>query len=167
MKCGGRSPRVISVAAHLHLVTDNEYRKVDRVLPSATRVVLADDHASMLSSLRSLIESERGIHLVGETEDLVSTIDLVCLQIPDVLVLGLSLPYGFISEAIHSLREAAPATQIGVASMKDDPRIAKMAIAAGALAWVLKEHSDSQLPQAIRAGAAAQNAGISLAAVAG
>jgi two-component system response regulator NreC len=141
------------MAAHLHLAP--AVTETGRVVSAASpiRVVLADDHALMLRSLRLLLEGERDVDVIAEADDLTSAERHVRDQSPHVLVLDLHLHGGSSIEMIGRLREEAPDTQIVVLTMKDNPVFAEHALASGALGFVLKELADSELPQAVRAAA--------------
>jgi two-component system, NarL family, response regulator NreC len=113
--------------------------------------VLADDHAAMRESLRTLLDGEADIDVVAETDSLQSVIDHLRSRRPDVLVLDLGL--GSASSGIEALgrmhREARD-TRIVVLTMNDDPAFAKRALDNGAVGLVLKDMADSDLPSAVR-----------------
>jgi len=56
-------------------------------------------------------------------------------------------------ETIRQLRERAPATQIVVTTMQENPAFAQRAFAAGALGFVVKDRADEELPCAVRTAA--------------
>jgi two-component system response regulator NreC len=116
-------------------------------------VVVADDHAMMRRGLRQLLEDERGITLTGEAIDLQSTTEVVSERRPDVLVLDLTLPDGSALDVLGELRIISPQTRIVVVTMEDAPGFAQRALAAGANGFVLKEHADEDLADAIYAAA--------------
>ncbi len=117
------------------------------------RVVLADAHALMRRSLRLLLDSENDVEVIAEADDLASVLRHVRDHRPHVLVLDLSLPGRSGNEAIGELRDQAPATEIVVLTMEDNPAFVHRAFIAGALGFVLKDLADSELPQAVRAAA--------------
>jgi two-component system, NarL family, response regulator NreC len=117
------------------------------------RVVLADDHVLMRSSLRLLLDREKDVEVIAEADDLASVLRHVHDHRPHVLVLDLSLPGGSGNEAIGALRDRAPATEIVVLTMEDNPVFVQRAFVAGALGFVLKDLADTDLPQAVRAAA--------------
>ena len=125
-------------------------------MDEAIRVVLGDDHSLVRRSLRLLLESENGVDVVAEADDLSSAIRHVHGQRPHVLVLDLSRPNGGSLEAIRRLREQVPGTGIVVLSLEDDPAFAQEAIDAGALGYVLKECAASELGEAVRRAARGQ-----------
>ena len=75
---------------------------------------------------------------------------------PTVLLLDLNMPGGPALPAIPGLRDAAPDTQIVVLTMQEEPTIARAALRAGALGYVLKEESDTDLITSIRHAAAGE-----------
>lgn len=117
------------------------------------RVVLADGHALMRSSLRRLLEGEQDIAVIAEAQDLTTAVSHVHGHRPHVLVLDLSMPGGSGLDAIDELHERAPDTKIVVITMNDSPMFAQRALAAGAVGLVLKNRADSELSEAVRAAA--------------
>ena len=75
---------------------------------SPIRVVLADDHALMLSSLRQLLEGEQDVEVVAAARDLASLASHVYGERPDVLVLDLGMVGVSSVDAIGQLLERAP-----------------------------------------------------------
>jgi DNA-binding NarL/FixJ family response regulator len=120
---------------------------------SPIRVVLADDHALMRRSLRSVLEREEGIEVIAEAGDLAAVARHVDASRPDVLALDTSMPDGSAVELIGELREHVPGIRIVMLTTDDSAALAQRALTAGALGCVLKEHADSELPQAIVAAA--------------
>ncbi|HEV2998253.1 MAG TPA: response regulator transcription factor [Solirubrobacteraceae bacterium] len=114
-------------------------------------MVLADDHAFMRRSLRLLLDGERDLRVVAETDDLASAVRHVHGHQPQVLVLDLSMPDGSSVETIGLVRARVRDTQVVVLTMDDNPVFAQRALAAGALGYVLKDQADVGLPLAVRA----------------
>jgi len=59
---------------------------------SPIRVVLADDHALVLEGLRSLIESEQDIEVVGTANNGIQVLESLQTLKPDVIVLDVRMP---------------------------------------------------------------------------
>ncbi|MEA2216831.1 MAG: two-component system, NarL family, response regulator NreC [Solirubrobacteraceae bacterium] len=138
---------------HLRLAPTPAGLAAPKTPEGAIRVVLADDHALMRSSLRLLLENEEDVEVIAEAGDLASVIRRVDGGQPNVLVLDLELPDGSSSEAIRQLRERAPEMQIVIITMHENPMFAQRALAAGAIGFVLKDLADEELPTAIRCAA--------------
>jgi two-component system response regulator NreC len=114
------------------------------------RVVLADNHTLMRRSLRLLLDGQEDVDVVAEAADLAMVTRQVRGHRPHVLVLDLGMPNGSSIAVIRHLREQVPNTQIVVLTMEDGPGFAQPALDAGALAFVLKDSADTELPEAIR-----------------
>src|SRR5271167_4345084 len=78
------------------------------------RIVLADDHAVVRSGLRMLLDSESDFEVVAEASDVDSARRYVRGHHPRVLVLDLNMPGSSSLEAIPTIREESPGTQIVV-----------------------------------------------------
>jgi two-component system, NarL family, response regulator NreC len=136
--------------SHLHLAAAADAELDAPRRPQPIRVVLADDHAMVRRTMRLLLDEERDIDVRGEASDLASTVRHVHRHTPHVLVLDLRLPNGSAVETIRRLREQAPRTEIVGLTMVESPRFAQEVLDAGAVAFVLKDHADSELVTAVR-----------------
>lgn len=116
-------------------------------------VVLADDHNVIRAGLRSMLEGEDDLRVIGEADDAASAAKLVEARRPDVLVLDLQMPGAEPRQDVPHLRESAPDTEIVVLTMQNDPRNARDLLRAGAAGYVLKQAADRQLREAIRVAA--------------
>jgi two-component system, NarL family, response regulator NreC len=123
---------------------------------ATVRIVLADDHAVVRAGLRLLLDSEPGFEVVAEAGDVDAARRYVRGHHPAVLVLDLNMPGGSSLEAIPTIREESPNTQIVVLTMQEEPAFARHALGAGALGYVLKEAADDELVQAVRCAAAGE-----------
>jgi two-component system response regulator NreC len=129
-------------------------RDEDLPLTPTIRIVLADDHDVVRGGLRLLLEGEPDLEVVAEAGDVQGARRYVRGHRPGVLVLDLNMPGGSGLEAISSIREEFPATQIVVLTAQREPALARHALAAGALGYVLKDAAKHELVQAVRAAAA-------------
>jgi two-component system, NarL family, response regulator NreC len=114
-------------------------------------VVLADDHNVIRAGLRSMLEAEDDLRVIGEAADAASAAKLAEDRRPDVLVLDLQMPGAEPRQDIPRLRERLPGTAVVVLTMQNDPRVARDLLRAGASAYVLKQAAERQLREAIRA----------------
>lgn len=121
------------------------------------RVVLADDHSVVRHGLRQLLEANGGFSVLAEAADVPSTLSAVRAWRPDVLVLDLNMPGGSSLDAIPTLRQISPTTQIVILTMQSEPAYARRALGAGVLGYVLKDAADDELVEAIRRAAAGQS----------
>jgi two-component system response regulator NreC len=120
---------------------------------SQISVVLADDHNVIRAGLRSMLEAEDGLRVIGEAGDAPGAAKLVADRLPDVLVMDLQMPGADPLADVARLRESAPQTAIVVLTMRSDPRKARDLLRAGASGYVLKQSADRKLTEAIETAA--------------
>lgn len=120
------------------------------------RIVIGDDHPVVRRGLQLLLDAEDGFEVVAAVGDVAAVIRTVRGYKPDVVVLDLNMPGGSSLEAIPKIRAASPATQIAVLTMQNEPALARRALGAGALAYVLKDAADDELAKAVRSVAAGE-----------
>jgi two-component system response regulator NreC len=125
----------------------------ERADRSQTTIVIADDHTVVRQGLRLLIDNEDDLQVIAEAGTVPDAERLTAAHRPSVLILDLNMPGGSSLDAIPTIREASPGTQIAVLTMQDDPAFARQALQAGALGFVLKEAADEELLEAIRLAA--------------
>lgn len=104
----------------------------------SVRVLLADDHALMRRTLRLLLDGERDVAVVAETDDPASLVRDVDAHQPHVPVLDLWMPGGSSSAAIRQLRDQLPTMEIVIVTMEENPVFAQRAFASGAIGFVLR-----------------------------
>ncbi len=113
-------------------------------------IVLADDHHVVRQGLRSLLETEPDLQVVGEASDGLEAIQLVESVHPDILVLDLMMRGMNGLEVAREVSKRSTGTRIVILSMYDNEAYVLGALRAGAKAYVLKESSSAELVQAIR-----------------
>lgn len=90
------------------------------------------------------------MEVVAEAGDLSTAVRHVHGQLPDVLVIDLSLSNGTSIEAIRQFRHRVPGAQIVVLTMESDAVFAQAALDAGAIGFVLKQTADAELVQSVQ-----------------
>jgi DNA-binding NarL/FixJ family response regulator len=118
---------------------------------SKIRVLVADDHAVLRAGLRLLINTQADMEVVGEAGTFSETVEAVRQMQPDVISLDLEMPGGTGMKLIETLAHDFPQTRILVLTMHHDPAYFRLALAAGAVGYVMKKSADSELLTAIRA----------------
>ncbi len=113
-------------------------------------VLIVDDHAVVREGLRSFLELQEGIAVVGEAGDGAEAVALAERIRPDVVLMDLVMPKVDGVEAMRQLRERVPAARVIVlTSFLDDDRLLP-AIRAGAAGYLLKNAQPQELARAIR-----------------
>jgi DNA-binding NarL/FixJ family response regulator len=114
------------------------------------RVLLVDDHDLLRAGLRSRLEREAGIAVVGEADTAERAVVLARKLEPDVVLLDLLLPRKSGYEVIPELAQVAPEARILVVSSQSAPSSVRRALSAGAAGYLPKRSSDRELVTAIR-----------------
>jgi two-component system response regulator NreC len=118
------------------------------------RVLLADDHAIVRRGLKSLLESDGAIVVVGEAADGLEALRLCDDLQPEILIVDIAMPRLNGIEVTARVQKLARPPRVIVLSMHSDESYILRALAAGARAYLLKDATDEDLLPAIRAVAA-------------
>ena len=114
------------------------------------RVFLMDDHEVVRQGLKSLLEEEPGLEVVGEASTAVEALARVPALKPDVAVLDVRLPDGDGISVCRELRSLMPDLAcLMLTSFGDDDALVS-AIMAGAAGYVLKQIRGGDLVTAVR-----------------
>jgi NarL family two-component system response regulator LiaR len=114
------------------------------------RILIADDHDIVREGLRSVINIQPDMKVVGEAADGVSAVELARVLEPDVILLDLVMPRQDGLETLRQLKaEGCPAHVIVLTSFAQHDQIFP-AIKSGAMGYQLKASSSEQLIQAVR-----------------
>lgn len=112
-------------------------------------VLIADDHAIVRTGLRTLIQSEPALELIGEAAGGYEAIELVRQRTPDVLLLDLSMPDLDGIAVTKVLKAERPDLHILILTIHEDEALVRGAIKAGASGYILKRAAESELVSAI------------------
>jgi DNA-binding NarL/FixJ family response regulator len=114
-----------------------------------TRVLLVDDHQLLRAGLRSRLEKEQGIEVIGDADTVERAIVLARVHQPDVVLLDLLLPRGNGIDAIPEIARVAPDARVIIISSQTAPSSVRRALEAGAAGYLPKRASDRELVTAI------------------
>lgn len=115
------------------------------------RVLLADDHAILRQGIRSLLEREPGVEVVGEAGDGQEAVEKAAELQPDVVLMDINMPRMNGIEATRRIRETHDHIKILVLSMHEDDEYVAPLMQAGASGYVLKRSAASELLTALKA----------------
>lgn len=113
------------------------------------RVLLADDHRIMREGLKSLLEHEQDLEIVGEAANGYEAVRLTEELKPDVVVMDLNMPKMSGIEAIRQILSTAQRTKALALSMALDRVCVVETMKAGASGYLLKDCAAEELVGAI------------------
>ena len=112
-------------------------------------IILADDHTVVRQGLRTLLEADPELRVIGEASDGHQALEQVERLNPDVLVLDLMMPGMNGMEVTRQVQCRFPQTRVVILSMHANEAYVLEALRSGALAYVLKDSQSSELLRAI------------------
>lgn len=115
------------------------------------RVVLADDHPVVRAGIKSMLDKEPDIRVVGEAAEGDAIAGVVEQAMPDVLILDVNMPALNPVAVTRELKTRQPDLRILVLTAYDNEEYVLGLLAAGATGYVLKDEALDTLAAAIRA----------------
>jgi two-component system, NarL family, response regulator LiaR len=115
------------------------------------KVLLADAHALFREGIRSVIEHEKDMEVIGETGGGAEAIELVTKLQPDVVLMDISMPGLNGLEATRQIKSGYPPAAILILTSDDGDQQVVPLLRAGATGYLLKNLSGADLINAIHA----------------
>jgi two-component system nitrate/nitrite response regulator NarL len=119
-------------------------------MSNTIRVVLADDHVFVRDGIKSLLENEANIEVVGEATDGLEAIKIVETVKPDLLILDIRMPNLTGIEVVEKLRSQNNFVKIVMLSMHESEEYVLKSIRAGADGYLLKGSSKEEFLKAVQ-----------------
>jgi len=117
---------------------------------TSIRVVVVDDHPFYREGVKSMAPLvDPGIEIVGEASDGATALEVVARELPDVVLMDLSMPGMGGLEATRLLRSRHPSACVLVLTMMQDDSVVA-ALEAGAGGYLLKDAPVEDVCRAIR-----------------
>jgi DNA-binding NarL/FixJ family response regulator len=114
------------------------------------RVLVVDDHAILRDGIRSLLESQEDIVVVGEAENGAEAIEFVERSSPNIVLMDISMPRMNGLEATRHLHNHFPEVKVLILTQHDNLEYITPALQAGASGYVLKRSGRRELLNALR-----------------
>ena len=116
------------------------------------RVLIVDDHAVVRQGLRTFLDPQETIQIVGEAANGLEGVEQARRLSPDVVLMDLVMPEMDGIDATREIRSLHPDTQVIVlTSFSEDERVFP-SIKAGAIGYLLKDVSPEDLVKTIQGG---------------
>jgi DNA-binding NarL/FixJ family response regulator len=123
-------------------------------MTSPIHILLVDDQRLMREGLRTLLELESDLEVVGEAGDGQAALDAYADLKPDVVLMDIRMPIMDGVEATRRLRSRWPEARIIILTTFDDDASVFEGLRAGARGYLLKDLSGQELASAVRTVAA-------------
>ena len=118
---------------------------------SQIRILIADDHTLLRQGIRSLIEDQADITVIGEAEDGHSAVQLAHTLRPNVVLMDIAMPLLNGLEATRQIKREHPEIHVLVLTMYEHEEYFQQVLEAGASGYILKRAAASELLAAIHA----------------
>ena len=113
-------------------------------------IVLADDHVLVRNGIKSMLESDADIQVIGEAGNGVEALEIASRLKPDILVLDIRMPEMTGLDAAARLKNVAPDTKAVILSMHDSEDYVLQALDAGAYGYLLKDTDKNEFIKALK-----------------
>ncbi|HAW52235.1 MAG TPA: DNA-binding response regulator [Flavobacteriales bacterium] len=115
-----------------------------------TRVLLVDDQNVVRDGVITMLSFQPDMEVVGEAQNGVEALEIARRAKPDVILLDMQMPVLSGLSTIPKIKAFLPDTRILVLTSFSENDLVYQAIKAGALGYLLKDATRTQLVQAIR-----------------
>jgi two-component system response regulator NreC len=115
-----------------------------------TSLIIAEDHQALIDGIRSFLEYEEDIIVIGEANDGEMLIDLVRKKQPNVVLTDIRMPKCDGICATRTIKKEFPNTKIIAFSMFDQTEAIEQMKQAGASGYIMKNSSLKKVLEAIR-----------------
>jgi DNA-binding NarL/FixJ family response regulator len=119
--------------------------------PTPLRLLIVDDQPLIRRGLAMMLAAEVGIEIVGQAADGVEAIAMALATSPDVVVMDLQMPRASGVVATREITAQRPSTRVVVLTTYDHDELVFEAIRAGAQAYLLKDASEAEVLETVRA----------------
>jgi DNA-binding NarL/FixJ family response regulator len=117
---------------------------------SRLRIFIADDHELVRLALKTTLESEHDIEVVGEASDGDEAVALICEAEPDVVLMDLRMPGKNGIQCCREVLAACEGTRVIMLTSFDEDEEVFGALAAGASGYLMKDIATRALLDTVR-----------------
>ncbi|HYY44813.1 MAG TPA: response regulator transcription factor [Actinomycetota bacterium] len=114
-------------------------------------VVLIDDHDLLRRGIRTMLETEPSIRVVGEGSNGIDALKLVEELAPDVVIIDVIMPHRDGIDATREIKDRFPVTGVIVLTGHDERQFMLDALKAGASGYILKNAELEEVVETVKA----------------
>jgi two-component system response regulator NreC len=115
------------------------------------RILIADDHRILRAGLKSLLDDDPRLEVVGEAINGDEAVQKAVELHPDIVLMDISMPGLDGLEATRSVLQSVPQTKVLILTMHNDSALVQEYLRAGVSGYILKQAAESELIDAIYA----------------
>ncbi len=115
-----------------------------------TTVLMADDHPLLRQSIRSVLEQEQDLEVIGEARDGEEAVHLADELLPDVILMDIAMPKMDGLEATRRIKASHPDIAVLVLTIHSDDQHIIGILEAGAAGYLTKSVFGEEVVQAVR-----------------
>jgi DNA-binding NarL/FixJ family response regulator len=116
-----------------------------------TRVLLAEDHTIVRKGLRSLLETQAGIEVIGEAQDGREALLKAEQLHPDIVLMDITMPGLNGLEATRQIKKRFPEVKVLILTVHSSEEYIREILRAGASGYLVKQAAPNELIAAIEA----------------
>jgi DNA-binding NarL/FixJ family response regulator len=132
-----------SLATRAHTILDRATKRI--------KVLIVDDHWVVRDGIKSVLELQSDIEVIGQAENGKESLEKVGALSPDIVIMDIVMPEMNGLEATKRIYKEYPKTRVVMLSQYDDEENILAAEQLGAYGFIPKRAASSQLVNAIRA----------------
>ena len=114
------------------------------------KVILADDHQILLDGIKTFLDQEPEIEVIGTATNGLQVLELLKKEVPDVLLLDLMMPHMDGMETTIHVKSKYPDIKILMLTTNDEGSIITSIFKEGATGYLIKNASKETLIQGIK-----------------
>ena len=118
---------------------------------SKIRILLADDHETVREGLKTIINAQADMEVIGEAPDGRSAVERASLLQPDLVIMDVSMGTMNGLRATEAIKETCPAVKVLTLTRHSEEGFLKQLMRAGASGYVLKQSRATEVLHAVRA----------------
>jgi DNA-binding NarL/FixJ family response regulator len=122
-------------------------------MPDTIKVLIVEDDAFTRDALKTLLNTEQGIEVIGVAENGEKGLQMALQLLPDVVLADINMPKMDGIEATRRLKNQLPHTRVVILTIYHDDKNVFEAIKAGAIGYLLKDSPLDEVGNAVRAAA--------------
>jgi len=121
-----------------------------RSVPYPARVIVVDEYDLPRAGMRGLLAGLAELEVITEASDGHQAVALCRRLRPDLVLMELQLPRLDGASATRQIRRNCPDTRVAIVTQRDDPASVRLAVEAGAAAFLRKTATRDELLAALR-----------------